>query len=209
MKKLARSVIVAVLGWQVRRLRRKYDFKVVAVAGSIGKTSTKFAIAQVLGSNLRVRFQEGNYNDLVTVPLVFFGQTEPSLFNPFAWLKTIITCEVQLHKQYPWDVVIVEVGTDGPGQIAAFEKYLHADIAVLTAISPEHMEFFADLDAVALEELSIQDYADITLANADLVDQKYLDHIERAATYARHKSATYQMKQFAFSSGRVAWERTK
>lgn len=209
MKKLARAVIVAILGWQVRRLRRTHDFKVVAVAGSIGKTSTKFAIAQVLGQQYKVRFQEGNYNDLVSVPLVFFGRSMPSLLNPVAWLVVIVRNELQIHKRYPFDVVIVEVGTDGPGQIAAFERYLHADIAVLTSIAPEHMEFFADLDAVALEELAIQDYADTILVNADLTDQTYVDHIERATTYALHKTATYKVTEFAFEPDGVDFAVTK
>lgn len=205
-KKFARSIIVAILGWQVRRLRRKHDIKVVAVAGSFGKTSTKFAIAQVLGQRFKVRFQEGNYNDLVTVPLVFFGKAEPSLFNPFAWAKTLIACELILHKQYPWDVVVVEVGTNGPGDMAAFEQYLHADIAVLTSIAPEHMEFFADLDAVAVEELAIQDYADTVLVNVDLTDERYIEQIERIETYALHNPATYKVASFAFQSDGVQFE---
>ena len=203
MKRLAKSVIVAILGWQVRRLRRRHDFKVVAVVGSIGKTSTKFAIAQVLGTSRTVRFQEGNYNDLVSVPLVFFGLPIPSLFNPVAWLVTIVKCETQIHRAYPYDVVLVEVGTDGPGQIAAFERYLHADIGVLTAITPEHMEFFADLDAVANEELSIYEYSDSVLANADLVSEQYLGFLEEPTTYALHNQATYRVDSFAFQTSGV------
>ena len=209
MKKIARSIIVAILGFQVRRLRRKHDFKVVAVAGSIGKTSTKFAIARVLGQKFRVRFQEGNYNDLVTIPLVFFGEHEPSLFNPLAWLKTIISCELKIHRKYEYDVVIVEVGTDGPGQIAAFERYLHADVTVLTSITPEHMENFTDLDAVALEELSVQDYSDVVLVNADLTDKKYIDFIERVETYSLHAPATYKVSEFAFQPDGVTFRLTK
>lgn len=209
MKQIARSIIVVILGWQVRRLRRSHDFKVVAVAGSIGKTSTKFAIAQTLGQSLAVRFQEGNYNDLVSVPLVFFGQTLPSLLNPFAWLIVIIKNEIQIHKAYPYDVVVVEVGTDGPSQIAAFERYLHADIGVLTAITQEHMEFFADLDAVANEELCIADYSDVVLVNADLIDARYLEFLEDPDTYALHNQATYRVDSFAFQPDGVAFSVSK
>lgn len=209
MKRIARSVIVAILGWQVRRLRRKHDFKVVAVVGSIGKTSTKFAIAQVVGTSRKVRFQKGNYNDLVSVPLVFFGLPIPSLFNPFAWLVTIIKSELQIHRAYPYDVVIAEVGTDGPGQIAAFARYLHADIGVLTAITPEHMEFFTDLDAVANEELSIYEYSDSILANADLVADRYLSFLEEPLTYALHNQATYKVVSFSFQTDGVKYAVTR
>lgn len=204
MKQFARAIVVEVLGWQVRRLQKKRRFKTVAVVGSIGKTSTKFAIAQVLSAGLRVRFQQGNYNDLVTVPLVFFGHQTPSLFNPFAWVVVFIKNQIQLHKDYPFDVVVVELGTDGPGQIASFKRYLHVDVAVVTAITPEHMEFFADLDAVAREELSIVQYVDQLIINADLVAQEYVHVVPKASTYALHNPATYKVTEFSFHSDGVS-----
>jgi UDP-N-acetylmuramyl pentapeptide synthase len=72
MKKLFKKFVAAVLGSQLIRLRKKNKIFVIAVAGSIGKTSTKLALAHVLSQTYRVQYQEGNYNDLVTVPLIFF-----------------------------------------------------------------------------------------------------------------------------------------
>lgn len=173
MKKYFRAKIVAILGWQVRRLQNKNDFHTTVVVGSVGKTSTKFAIANALQHSKTVRWQKGNYNDHVTVPLVFFGHTSPRLFNPFAWLSIFIQNELQLMQKYPYTDVIVELGTDGPGQILAFKQWLRADVAVVTSIAPEHMEFFKDLDAVAREELSVQKFSKHLIVNADLVDIKY------------------------------------
>ncbi len=201
MKKLARLLVVLVLGWQVRRLREKHSFKIVGVVGSIGKTSTKRAIAESLGSTIRVRYQAGNYNDLASVPLVFFGQDMPSLFNPFAWLRVFVINERILSRPYPFDVVVVEVGTDGPGQIAAFSKYLHLDVAVVTAIAPEHMQSFADLDAVAAEELSVANYTNMLIANADLVDEKYLQDLSSLITYSIRKAADYRGKTGVYKKG--------
>jgi UDP-N-acetylmuramoyl-tripeptide--D-alanyl-D-alanine ligase len=199
MKKFAKSIVVAILGWQVRRLRKTSNFKVVAVAGSIGKTSTKFAIANVLKQKYSVRFQEGNYNDLVTVPLIFFGHPEPSLFNPFAWLKIFLANEKQLKTPYRYDVVVVEVGTDGPGQLARFKKYLQVDIGVVTAISPEHMEYFADLDAVAKEELTLTDYSKKLVVNADLSDEKYLAELKVLSYGAKHGDYRLAQQNFGVS----------
>lgn len=209
LKKFARSIVVLILGWQVRRLRSKHNFVTVVVVGSVGKTSTKFAIAQTLGASKRVRFQEGNYNDLASVPLVYFGQQLPSLFNPFAWVLTFIKCELRIHKEYPYDIVVLEVGTDGPGQIAAFKKYLKSDITVITAISPEHMEYFADLDAVAKEELSVIQYTDQLLVNADLVAHEYLSLVPEAVTYALRAQATYKVGKFSFQAEGVKFELQK
>jgi UDP-N-acetylmuramoyl-tripeptide--D-alanyl-D-alanine ligase len=172
-KKFGRAVVCAVLEAQVRHLRRRHEFTVVAVVGSFGKTSSKLAIAALLGQTKRVRHQPGNYNDRVTVPLVFFDQPEPSLFNIFAWLKLFGANQAALAHPYPYDIVVVELGTDGPGQLKRF-AYLRPDIAVVTAVSPEHMEYFKTLDAVAAEELAVFDYSRQVLVNGDDTPGGYL-----------------------------------
>lgn len=196
---MAKKLVVAVLGWQVRRLYKKNNFKVVAVAGSLGKTSTKLAISQVLGDKYKVRHQEGNYNDILTVPLIFFGHATPSLFNPFSWLVIFWRNEAQLRKKYPYEVVVVEVGTDGPGQIVEYGRYLKADIGVLTAIAPEHMEFFDDVDAVANEELQIANSSEEMVINSDFVEAKYLGKIKNpVTTYSTKNTADIELKNVKF-----------
>lgn len=182
MKNFLKNLVVSVLAGQVRRLRAKHQFKVVGVVGSIGKTSTKLAIAQTLGKNLRVRYQNGNYNDIVSVPLIFFGHDLPELVNPIAWFKIFADNNKQIAGDYPYDVVVIELGTDGPGQIAQFKKYLQLDIAVVTAIAPEHMEYFSDINAVAAEELSVASYSKQIVYNADLVASEYLANLPAGGT---------------------------
>lgn len=172
-KQAARGFVCGVMEWQVRQLRARHHFKVVAVAGSVGKTSTKLAIAELLGQSLRVRHQTGNYNDRVTVPLVFFGLSEPSLYNPFAWVKAFGASQSEIALPYPYDVVVVELGTDGPGQMADF-AYLKPDITVVTSVAPEHMEYFHDLDRVAAEELNVFEYSKRVLVNGDDIAGRYL-----------------------------------
>ena len=172
-KKWGKAVVAHVLESQVRKLRKKHQFKVVVVAGSVGKTSTKLAIAQLVGQKQRVLYQAGNYNDRVTVPLVFFGQQQPGIFNLFAWVKIFGENTAMVHHPFPYDIVVLELGTDGPGQMEKF-GYLRPDIGVLTAISPEHMEQFGSLDAVAVEELVIFDYTKRMLVNGDDIPGKYL-----------------------------------
>ncbi|HET6924509.1 MAG TPA: Mur ligase family protein [Candidatus Saccharimonadales bacterium] len=172
-KKLGRSIVCRILEGQVRKLLRRNEVKIVAVAGSVGKTSTKLAVAKLLECQFRVRFQNGNYNDRVTVPLVFFGRREPNILNIFAWLKIFVANARALSRPYPYDVVVVELGTDHPGSMIEF-GYLPVDIAVVTAVTPEHMEYFKTLDAVAAEELTVFDFADTVLVNGDAVPAEYL-----------------------------------
>lgn len=191
-KQAGRSMVCAILEHQVRVLRRKNQFKIVAVAGSIGKTSTKLAIAGLLGQTMRVRHQAGNYNDRVTVPLVLFGQDEPSLFNILAWLKLFGANQAMLSHPYPYDVVVVELGTDGPGQMQQF-AYLRPDISVVTAVSPEHMEYFKTLDMVAQEELAVFEYSGQVLVNADDISGRYL----AGRTFLEYSLTSRQAKYFA------------
>ncbi len=205
MKKVAKAVVASILGWQVRRLNKLHNIKVVAVAGSIGKTSTKFAIARVLEAKYKVKFQEGNYNDKVTVPLIFFGHTTPSIFNPLAWAKIFMDNERQLKRPYGYEVVVVEVGTDGVGQMASFTKYLNADIGVLTAISPEHMEYFGDLDAVAREELTLAKFCKTLVINQDLCDEKYTKDVSDFIGYGQ-KSGEFRLAQTSFLGDQASFK---
>ncbi|HET6924228.1 MAG TPA: UDP-N-acetylmuramoyl-tripeptide--D-alanyl-D-alanine ligase [Candidatus Saccharimonadales bacterium] len=198
MKQFAKSIVLRVLKGQVRRLRKRHKVVVVAVAGSIGKTSTKFAVARLLGATKRVRFQEGNYNDIVTVPLVFFGTPLPSLFNPLAWVRTFWRNERQIHGNYAYDVVVVELGTDGPGQLARFKDFIAVDIGILTAIAPEHMEFFDSLRDVAREELVISDLAKTLLINSDLCAPEYIPQRQMCYRYGIDQAAAYTMQDLVF-----------
>jgi UDP-N-acetylmuramoyl-tripeptide--D-alanyl-D-alanine ligase len=172
-KKIARGLLGRVLENQVRRLRRRHKFSLVAVSGSVGKTSTKLAVADMLGQKYRVLHQPGNYNDRLTVPLVFFNQNQPSIYNFFAWARLIGENEAAIYHSFPYDAVVVELGTDKPGLMREF-AYLKPDITVVTAITPEHMEYFGTFDAVASEELEVFGYSKRVLVNADDTPGKYL-----------------------------------
>lgn len=146
----------------------------------------------MLKDQFRVCYQDGNYNDLVTVPLVLFGHSNPpNLMNPFAWLK-IFRANKRLIKDYQYDVAVLELGTDHPGDISAFADYLRVDIAVVTAIAPEHMEFFGTLDAVAKEELSVSSFSERMVVNKDLCGEYLAGH--DAVTYGLSEADFYFSK---------------
>ena len=173
-KYVGRRILCYTFQAQFKRLRKRHDFKIVAVAGSVGKTSTKVAVAKALGASKRVLWQEGNYNVDITVPLVIFGQPLPGLFNIPAWIRIWKQNEQTIRKPYPYDLVVLELGTDGPGQIAQF-AYLQPDVLIVTAITPEHMEYFGTLDEVAREELTAVTFAKKTLINIDDTPRQYLE----------------------------------
>lgn len=189
-KRIARSIVVRISWGFVRLYTRRFKPNVIGVVGSVGKTGTKRSIALTLSGTKSVAWQDGNYNDLVTVPLIYFGLNAPSLFNPFAWTFVFIRMIVHIVFGKKSDVVVLELGTDGPGQIAAFGKYLHLNTLVVTAIEPEHMEQFKSLANVAREELSASKFAD-TIYLDESIDQSFVGaDFPSFMTYGKHTSSS-------------------
>ena len=172
-KRLGKEFLCKLLERQVVRLRAKHQFKIVAVGGSVGKTSTKLAIAKTLSASKSVIYQDGNYNDRLTVPLVLFGHVEPGIFKIFAWLRILMNNSKQIKGDFPFDIAVLELGTDAPAQMEQF-AYLKPDLYVLTAVAEEHMEYFGNLDAVADEELQPTKYSKQTIVNINDTAPQYL-----------------------------------
>jgi UDP-N-acetylmuramoyl-tripeptide--D-alanyl-D-alanine ligase len=77
---------------------------------------------------------------------------------------------------------VLELGTDKPGDIAKF-SWLKPHIAVVTAVTQEHMEFFITLDAVAVEELSVASFSDKTFFNKNMIDSSFLKYANSDVLY--------------------------
>lgn len=171
-----KSILLFLVELQTRRFLKRHKPKVVAVTGSVGKTSTKLAIATVLGVRYKVLFQEGNYNVDISVPMTIFDLPMPSLSqlkNPFVWLLQLWYMERKIHLPFPFEIVVLELGTDHPGDIKHFRKYLRPDIGVVTAVTPEHMAFFKTIDAVAEEELAVTSFSSLAIINRDDIDEAF------------------------------------
>jgi UDP-N-acetylmuramyl pentapeptide synthase len=156
MKARFRRLVASLFEHQVRRVIKRHHLKVVAVAGSVGKTSTKSAIATVLSQKYRVLSGHRNYNSEIGLPLSVFELTVPSsLLNPIAWAYKLAQSEYRL-RNYPYEVLVLELGTDHVGEIPLYLRYLRPEVGVVTAVTPEHMEGFpGGLDEVAAEELAL------------------------------------------------------
>lgn len=199
-KKIGKNLLCNILERQVVGLRKNHPFTLVAVAGSVGKTSTKLAVAKTLAGSRKVRWQEGNYNDRLTVPLVIFGHDSPNVLDFFKWLKIIISNKKQIKNGLNYDVVVVELGTDGPGQLNEF-AYLKPEIGVVCSVAPEHMEFFSDLDTVAAEELSLLEFCQTTLLGTDDVDAKYLKNTNSYLSYGLNNQPVYSAQLSPTANG--------
>lgn len=169
-----------IIQYRLKRYVKKYfkahpEVKIVAVTGSVGKTSTKFAISKVLSESFRVRFNQGNHNSELSAPIALLGVEYPeNIRSSSEWRKVFKEMKQKVYQPTDIDIIVQELGSDRIGQIPHFGTYLKPDIAVVTAVSAEHMEYFKTMDAVAKEELSIAGYSKQVLVNGDDVEDKYL-----------------------------------
>ena len=110
-----------------RAARLAYEGAVVAIAGSNGKTTTKELAAAILAQRGSVLATRGNFNNHIGVPL------------------TLLRLAGERS-------AVIEIGANGPGEVAALVEQVAPDVALITNAGAEHLEGFGDLDGVARAE---------------------------------------------------------
>jgi UDP-N-acetylmuramyl pentapeptide synthase len=198
MKSTVRRIIARMFEYQVKRLVARHSLKVVAVGGSVGKTSTRQAIATVLQAKYHSPVVKNpGYNSELGLPLSVFSMTVPGqLFNLFAWADRLFKSEIMIHSTFRYQILVLELGTDHPGEIPRYLRYLSPDIGVLTALTPEHMANFpGGMDELAAEELALAAASKVFVANNDEIPakyrHKYIDHHPAHHYYGLGKDNDY------------------
>ena len=172
---LLKHLLEKILGSYVKKyLKSHSNVKLITVVGSVGKTSVKSATATVLSEKFTVRHSRGNLNTTLSAPLEILGIDGPkNVKSPLDWLKVFSAARSSIKNPQSPDIIIQECGIDCPGEMATFMRYVQPDIAIITSVAPEHMEFFKTIDVVAREELSISQVAKKTIFNFHDIDKKY------------------------------------
>ncbi|HSR56290.1 MAG TPA: UDP-N-acetylmuramoyl-tripeptide--D-alanyl-D-alanine ligase [Alphaproteobacteria bacterium] len=137
--------------------RRRMAGKVVAITGSVGKTSTKEALAAALAPLGKVSASEGNLNNRWGVPLSLTRMPEDADFGVF------------------------EVAMNHAGEITPLTRLVRPDLAIVTTVNAVHLEFFDSVDEIALAKAEIFDGLDptgIAILNAD---NPYYDFLKSEA----------------------------
>ncbi|MBI4598587.1 UDP-N-acetylmuramoyl-tripeptide--D-alanyl-D-alanine ligase [Candidatus Uhrbacteria bacterium] len=144
-----KAFIQRLLYRKVKRLLRKHEPRIVAVTGSVGKTSTTQAVALALQPKFRVRTAPQSYNNEFGVPLAILGVKSPGK-SVMGWFK--ILC--QTDREFP-EVLVLEFGADRPGDIAALCALARPEVGVITAISPVHVEHFGTVERLMEEKATL------------------------------------------------------
>ncbi len=136
------KILYLILRKLSRWMLARYSPTIVAVTGSIGKTSTKNAIDIVLRAAFPVRKSFKSYNNQIGVPLTILGFTTPGK-SIFGWFKIFIVSlyRIVYQSNYP-QILILEMGADRKGDLRYLTSFVPPNIAVLTGVGTSHLEYF-------------------------------------------------------------------
>jgi UDP-N-acetylmuramoyl-tripeptide--D-alanyl-D-alanine ligase len=130
-----------------RAARARTGAKVVAVTGSVGKTTVKEMLRKTLAGQGRTHAAEASFNNHWGVPV------------------TLARMPIDT------DYAIIEIGMNAPGEIAPLARMARPDVAVVTTVAPAHLEAFGVIEGIAREKASIFEGlvpGGVALAHADV-----------------------------------------
>jgi len=104
--------------------RKRFDIPVIALTGSVGKTTTKELVASVLSQKYNTHFTKGNFNNNIGVPLTLFGLAEEH------------------------EAAVIEMGMSDFGEIEALSRCTLPEYAVITNIGTSHIEYLGSQEGI-------------------------------------------------------------
>lgn len=126
--------------------RARTDARVVAITGSVGKTSTKEMLRAILSDQGRTHASVASYNNHWGVPLTLARMPSDT------------------------EYAVIEIGMNHPGEIAPLAKMARPHVAMITTVAAAHLEAFENVEGIALEKAAILDgleYGGTAILNND------------------------------------------
>lgn len=130
-----------------RKGRARTRARVVAVTGSVGKTSTKEMLLAMLSDQGRTHASVASYNNHWGVPLTLARMPQDT------------------------EYAVIEIGMNHPGEIAPLARMARPHVALITTVAAAHLEAFDDITGIAVEKASIIDgleYGGSAILNNDV-----------------------------------------
>ncbi|ETX13051.1 UDP-N-acetylmuramoyl-tripeptide--D-alanyl-D-alanine ligase [Roseivivax halodurans JCM 10272] len=160
-----------------RASRARTGAKVVAVTGSVGKTSTKEMLRDVLKGQGRCHAAEASYNNHWGVPLTLARMPRST------------------------DYAVIEIGMNHPGEIAPLAKLARPHVVIVTTVAPAHLAAFDSLEGIAREKASIAEGLEprgTAILNGDVATSQILVDASEAVgakvkTFGEHASCHHRV----------------
>ncbi len=202
MKQLVRNVVVSILTAEAKLLLKRKNPTIIAVAGSVGKTSTKDAIYAAIKDSVPARKSQKSFNSEIGVPLTILG-LPTGWDSPVRWLWNIIDggFTALFTREYP-SVLVLETGVDAPGDMDALVSWLQPDVSVITRLPdiPVHVENFASPEQLITEEMKLVHAtkpAGVVIFNADdvIIERELASVRHKMIGYGRYRTAEVMVKK--------------
>ena len=155
--------------------RARTEARVVAVTGSVGKTSTKEMLRTALSAQGRTHAAEQSYNNHWGVPLTLARMPRDTEF------------------------AVIEIGMNAPGEIAPLSRLARPHVGLITTVAAVHLEAFEDIDGIAAEKGALAEGlgpGGAMVLNADIATLPILRGAAGAArvvTFGENAAADYRL----------------
>ena len=154
-----------------KAIREQYDFLLIGITGSAGKTTTKEMIATLFGTERRTFKSWGNFNNQIGAPLCLDNMPDGT------------------------EVVVSEMGMNHAGEIAEIAGLMRPHIGVYTNIAPVHVEFFPDgIYGVAAAK---RELLENVVPGGTIIVNNDNDHVVRISSDFEGRKVTYGVERDA------------
>jgi UDP-N-acetylmuramoyl-tripeptide--D-alanyl-D-alanine ligase len=153
---MLRSYVVSSLADCARRAIQLNRPEVIAITGSVGKSSAKEAIGALFAGDPSVRVSPKNFNSEIGLPLAVL-ELPNGHRSALKWLQVLRLASKRSRKADPSfpRTLVLEMGVDHPGDMAKLVDIAPPNVAVVTAIGESHYEFFGSLEAITNEKMRL------------------------------------------------------
>ncbi|MCY2925677.1 MAG: UDP-N-acetylmuramoyl-tripeptide--D-alanyl-D-alanine ligase [Planctomycetota bacterium] len=165
------------LGFLAGACREETPATVIAVTGSNGKTTVKRMIHHILQRRMKGSASPRSFNNEFGVPLTLLSVSPGD------------------------DYVVCEVGTNAPGEISRLAAIVRPDIAVITSVSPTHLEGLGSEDRVAVEKAALlsglqRDGMGVIWADSDKLARAVRAYDAKLVTFGESPGAQVRMSDW-------------
>ncbi|QQR83317.1 UDP-N-acetylmuramoyl-tripeptide--D-alanyl-D-alanine ligase [Candidatus Peregrinibacteria bacterium] len=152
MKSLFKTIITRLLIHKAKRYLKKHHTQIIAITGSVGKTSTKHAVYHLLKKRSSVYASAKGFNTEIGLSLAILQQERSGFSSLSAW--GAILWDVLFKAKPGYEKMVVEMGADQPGDIQKLIRIAPPDIAIVTNVNPVHLAEgqFASIDDIQKEK---------------------------------------------------------
>lgn len=204
-----KGILAGILRRLARAILAKYHPTIIGITGSVGKTSTKEAVFCVLQPHTSVRRNLKSYNNEFGIPLTIIG-AESGYRSPFRWFGIVLKgmrLVLFVDSGYP-KTLVLEMGVDRPGEMAAHIDLAQCSIAVVTAVAAVHTEYFGTVKNVLEEKAVILASLPATGTAVLNADDRLVRSLasqcqgRRVVTYGFSQGADVRAEAFSYAAAR-------